>query len=999
MPVAVAPGPAAAESTKKTRQRKPPPLTASGIPILTARDIKTKVYVSELVLSTERKTALASLYENPPPNVLFERVYDHKSDPNAQKDTLERLKTLGFSSPTVCPSKRFFRAWAKNKDETPMRGDKKPAESSFQRILYQCASSYDHSVAKSKQCQAPYPQLECNAHFEMSYHPPTDAVLRIRGIIDHSAVCIATKIDRLPRKPVAAVVYDRAIQMLQTGKLQDVKIENSRLFHAREYPGLPRDADTSPYRWLLEPKDTRSIYRIFHRANGVQIDTRAEINIHNWLDPSSPDYKRDFAAVIFHYSARKSKAERFEIAISTPEMDVLSWKYAHQNQFIVDGTFGFSNSRLLLFIAMALDEDRKGVPIALFIFSAPSGNCQSSSGYNTDILTKLFRTWRLHLDSVGRDLGHAEQSFTPISAITDTDLKERAALLQIWPEIWLIICRFHLKQCWRNARNKIKQAGSDVEKLVSDLKARVQAVEQALLAQPDAAAARAFLAAERKTLEHALKDWGNGRLPEVATAVFHHLDYLGDEYWLKFFDSWSDSARVEAARRLGCPVSDVLNTTNHLERFNGELKNTQLSREKRNGRRLRPDVLLNVLVFKVLPRISQNRHDRILRRQQYIRRFADFPGGEELLQKLQAKADETVPLLAYFPDDIERQVRGGEMVLANQIGVPTCTTNSDGTIRLYEFDCLNSMALEGEINSRKYMVQIASNGASNCQCPDFLRCGAACKHCRGARAYMELLFRQKTIGILHPNTIPFPITWREAIELQLQLGIMPGRAQLTVQSLSGQSAELDARTTTEEHAASAHEQLDAGDETDSDDDGKDVSDDDNEDNDSESDMDLAGRRMVSGLDLPPILLPSHPMPSSSAQLPTSAQTLEQQAVARLLFEARTHGNTWGIIADALDSSTAVAALDAEALAVLDPLEDTLRRVLGAIDRRRLGSSQSPSHVSPPMSLPLMQPVPTNADTDSNPRPRKRARGLPALPEVLPPSPEKAQKRQQSYSAT
>jgi hypothetical protein len=37
-------------------------------------------------------------------------------------------------------------------------------------------------------------------------------------------------------------------------------------------------------------------------------------------------------------------------------------------------------------------------------------------------------------------------------AITDTDTKERGALLHVWPSILLLICNFHLRQCWTNHR-------------------------------------------------------------------------------------------------------------------------------------------------------------------------------------------------------------------------------------------------------------------------------------------------------------------------------------------------------------------------------------------------------------------------------------------------------------------------------------------------------------------------------------------------------------------
>lgn len=111
-------------------------------------------------------------------------------------------------------------------------------------------------------------------------------------------------------------------------------------------------------------------------------------NVDAWLDPKSPDYNKTLAAAVFHYKARAEKHERFEACIATEEMKSAAWTYGHGSQLILDGTFGVCNDKLLLFILMAVDEDRKGVPLAFLLFSAPSGNRFTAAGYNTSILTR-----------------------------------------------------------------------------------------------------------------------------------------------------------------------------------------------------------------------------------------------------------------------------------------------------------------------------------------------------------------------------------------------------------------------------------------------------------------------------------------------------------------------------------------------------------------------------------------------------------------------------------
>jgi hypothetical protein len=179
----------------------------------------------------------------------------------------------------------------------------------------------------------------------------------------------------------------------------------------------------------------------------------AEYNVDAWLDRNSPQYKPELAQAIFHYRARKNASQRFQICIQTDDMKKATWRYSHQQQLILDGTFGICDCRVLLFIALGVDEDRKGVPLAFFLFSAPPDNLATQSGYDARILTDLLREW---VASMGKQ---DNRLFCPRVAITDTDTKERAALCAVWPDIWLLLCRFHLRQCWTNKRHSLLKAG------------------------------------------------------------------------------------------------------------------------------------------------------------------------------------------------------------------------------------------------------------------------------------------------------------------------------------------------------------------------------------------------------------------------------------------------------------------------------------------------------------------------------------------------------------
>lgn len=244
-------------------------------------------------------------------------------------------------------------------------------------------------------------------------------ILRIRGYFHHNDACKNAEYTRDPPVPVHPSVYVVALAQLRDGAtFADVRKKNRELVEARGYSGIPADLEASPYRWLSKPQHSRSLYRQFNRLNGVKVTEKPQINVDEWLDPTSAQYNATLADAIFHYSARAEKGDRFEVCIATDDMNEAAWKYGHEKQIILDGTFGICNSRVLLFIVMAVDEERKGVPIAFLMFSAPTDNKQSSAGYNTTILTKLLRKWHESVSACGCRYSFDAVEFLPYTAIS-----------------------------------------------------------------------------------------------------------------------------------------------------------------------------------------------------------------------------------------------------------------------------------------------------------------------------------------------------------------------------------------------------------------------------------------------------------------------------------------------------------------------------------------------------------------------------------------------------
>jgi hypothetical protein len=75
----------------------------------------------------------------------------------------------------------------------------------------------------------------------------------------------------------------------------------------------------------------------------------------------------------------------------------LAWKHGHQKMLFMDGTFGVSKDRILLFIMLVIDGSGKGVLLrssSLHHRSMPN----TSSNYDGRILEDFLRNWEEHLN-------------------------------------------------------------------------------------------------------------------------------------------------------------------------------------------------------------------------------------------------------------------------------------------------------------------------------------------------------------------------------------------------------------------------------------------------------------------------------------------------------------------------------------------------------------------------------------------------------------------------
>ncbi|KAF7372549.1 hypothetical protein MVEN_00117300 [Mycena venus] len=161
-------------------------------------------------------------------------------------------------------------------------------------------------------------------------------------------------------------------------------------------------------------------------------------------------------------------------------------------------------------------------------------------GYNTAILRELLGKWEEHL-SRGKN-----GPFYPYVAITDTDLRERGALLDIWPYIWLLLCKFHLGQCWTNKRKALKLTSSakDGDFWKDYVVGQIISLEVQLIESMDIQVAHQLITDQHTNLRALVND--NPSLRSTVDAAISFLEYLTST-WMP-----------EAFGRVGRSVDEVL---------------------------------------------------------------------------------------------------------------------------------------------------------------------------------------------------------------------------------------------------------------------------------------------------------------------------------------------------------------------------------------------------------------------------------------------------------
>ncbi|KAF7307997.1 hypothetical protein MKEN_01161400 [Mycena kentingensis (nom. inval.)] len=471
------------------------------------------------------------------------------------------------------------------------------------RRVVQCICGSDHSVGHnaSEKRDMPWKNVGCQFYFDLTTtHTADDSqelltVDEIVGHLSHSPECLALDtMDKSPRIPLEPRLRDYLLVELESGvPLAKIK-EKARIWATKNLGG---GAGNGSHRFILNTGDMSSLYRTQARMRGI-LRQPPEHNLDLWfrsVNPQPPDPRLSLACLSYkpHIAG---KTERLSMIFSTPEQQALAWRYGHKRHMLVDLTFGFCSGRLLLLVLMALDDNGRGIPVSLIIFSAKQHTKAVHSDYNTTLLTDVIREYK---EAMGRNA--AGEAFEVTVGTTDNDTRERNALRAIFPGILLLLCMFHVWQAWRNALNRFLRIISDADNRKTT-RQRLAGFAYRLLKNTsvyaDAIAAynteiRYFEGIGRRRTSSA-KQISKGAL---AFLTYFQSYVKEKELWV----SWSPAGAILAAEKLGIPVERVARTTNALESWNGRAKGQYITHHQHSGRLLRPDHWVYVMVLFAIP--------------------------------------------------------------------------------------------------------------------------------------------------------------------------------------------------------------------------------------------------------------------------------------------------------------------------------------------------------------------------------------------------------------
>ncbi|CAG8776733.1 26810_t:CDS:2 [Gigaspora margarita] len=304
-------------------------------------------------------------------------------------------------------------------------------------------------------------------------------------------------------------------------------------------------------RTLLTAMDITNIKgQLLQKNWGINIKNDSAKYLEQFLGPDAN--QSELKKACLHYQPHIKETDHLEIIISTHEQQECAWKYRHQNLILIDGIFGVSKNKLLLFIIMVIDKNNKGIPILFIIFIPPSQNRLTLSGYNSNILEQLFIIFRNRISAIynqnyfSKNQNATTITFSPLVTITDTDVKEQKSLL---------------KQLGRGGENSIVLQRQTLKAYLSNV------LKEAWSTDSNEDMVRKFIKEKKELLETIIYKAENAsnETKKVLDSGVRFFTYLKKQWAGNLLHSWCLNRRKRAAKSLEISLKKLPTTNTYLK--------------------------------------------------------------------------------------------------------------------------------------------------------------------------------------------------------------------------------------------------------------------------------------------------------------------------------------------------------------------------------------------------------------------------------------------------
>jgi hypothetical protein len=258
--------------------------------------------------------------------------------------------------------------------------------------ILQCCCGSDMGLKKRKSRQI-YKFVECLAYVHIKKDKDNN-YMSIFGYLKHVEDCQRCLPHQPPPLNLNEMVKRIAQNLLQNHASPSHILDNNANFIANYLNGR---VIINNERFLLSNQDLINIRNSMTKDIwGLDKRKAEEINIDEFFGLNSRVYELIEATV--YYKPRKELNDRFILVLATKNQRDLAWKFGHQKFLHMDGTFGISNKKILLFTLLVLDDQKRGILIGYLLFSAAGDAQRSSSSYNNSILKELLLHYKNKLE-------------------------------------------------------------------------------------------------------------------------------------------------------------------------------------------------------------------------------------------------------------------------------------------------------------------------------------------------------------------------------------------------------------------------------------------------------------------------------------------------------------------------------------------------------------------------------------------------------------------------